>query len=127
MGPDSRLNMTNSMSDKEVSELNIDLLDAFRKNFNFITPISLKKMKPNIYQIKIKCPFCNQIITYKNCFIENRLTYGFHLICRNCHMRSVLVGPIKKIAYQHYTKTRTLRNYYIRMKKNLRKKDYEFI
>ena len=97
MSPDTRINMTDNMTDEEFNQLNTALLNLFRKHFNFITPLSLKQTKKNppTYEIKTKCPFCKKIFTYKNCFIENKITYGFHLICRNCHMRSVLVGPIK--------------------------------
>jgi len=124
MGPDSRFNMTAKMSNKEVEELSVALLDYFRRYFKFITPVYMKKMIPRsrIYEIKIKCPFCNKETVYSNCFVENKFTYGFHIICRQCNMRSVLVGPIKKIAYKNYTITRKLRNSYIHLRKQFKKK-----
>lgn len=122
MGPDIRLNMTDKMTDEEVSELNLALLNTFQKYFHFVTPKNLRRMSKNNYEFDFKCPFCKQSTHYKNCFIENKLTYGFHLICRKCHMRSALVGPVKKIAYQHYTKTRKIRDIYTKVKRIFKQK-----
>ncbi|MEK6913072.1 MAG: radical SAM protein, partial [Nanoarchaeota archaeon] len=122
MSPDTRLNMTEKMTNEEIGELNKKLLDTFRKHFKFVTPTSFHKTDKNIYEFDFKCPFCKQTTHYQNCAIETPFIYGFHLICRQCHMRSVLVGPIKKLAYQHYTKTRKLRNLYTKLKKVFKQK-----
>ena len=113
--------MTKNMTDGEIKELNIELLNLFRKYAKFVTPLSLKKMKKDVYEIKFKCPFCKQITNYKNCFLKNKFTYGFHIICRKCHMRSVLVGPIKKLAYKHYAKTRFIKDYGVSLMKRFKK------
>ena len=122
MSPDAIVNMTNGMSDEEINELNKERLDTFRKYFHFVIPTSLHQTKKNIYEFDFKCPFCKEIVHYKNCFIKNKFTYGFHLICRNCHMRSAVVSPMQKFAYKHYTKTRKMRDIYIQIKKSLNKK-----
>lgn len=124
MSPDNRINMTEKMSDEEIHKLSMEILRLFRKYFKFVTPKNLKVLskKDKTYEFDFNCPYCKKTIHYKNCFLENKFTYGFHIICRNCHMRSVLVGPIKKIAYKHYTKTRAIRNYYVYIKKQLMKR-----
>jgi len=64
--------------------------------------------------------FSKNIITYGNCFIENKYTYGFHLICRNCFYRSVIVGPVKKLAYKYYPWTRKIRDNMVSIRKRVK-------
>ncbi|MCX6746790.1 MAG: radical SAM protein [Candidatus Pacearchaeota archaeon] len=121
MGSDSRINMTEKMSDKEIQELSDSLLVLFSRYAKFVKPISMKKMKKNVYAFEIKCPYCYKKLLYKNCFIPNKFTYGFHLTCRNCHMRFVLVSAIQKIAYRFYSGTRKIRNRYVSIKTKIRR------
>jgi len=122
MSPDNRINMTEKMTDEEIRNLATELLEAFRKYARFVTPLSIKcidKTKKS-YTLKIKCPYCKNIITYGNCFIENKYTYGFHLICRNCFYRSVIVGPVKKLAYKYYPWTRKIRDNMVSIRKRVK-------
>lgn len=119
---DNWFNMTDKMDDEEVEKLKKDILDYMAKYQKFVKPIKIKKMKKDIYESTIKCPHCNQIITYKNCFLKNRFTYGFNLVCRNCHLRFFVVSAVQKFAYKHYSKIRNLRDYQKRIINNLRKK-----
>ena len=119
---DHWFNMTDNMTDKEIQELRREILDSTSKYSKFVNPLSMKKMKKNIYQFIVKCPYCGQITIYKNCFVKNRFTYGFNLICRGCHMRFFVVSTIQKLAYQHYPKVRALRDYEKRIIKYFSKK-----
>jgi radical SAM superfamily enzyme YgiQ (UPF0313 family) len=121
MGSDARINMTEHMTDKEIKELNETLLLFFSKYAKFVRPLSLKKTSKKIYSLRVKCPYCKKETAYQNCFIQNRFTYGFHLLCRECHMRFVVVSLPQKLAYQYYTKTRKIRDYYVKIKKKFKK------
>ncbi|MCX6746789.1 MAG: radical SAM protein [Candidatus Pacearchaeota archaeon] len=119
MSPDARINMTKEMSDKEIHDLGDEILILFSKYAKFVRPISMKKTNSNIYAFKVKCPYCHEEIVYKNYFIPNPFMYGFHLVCRNCHMQFVLVGAIQRIAYRFYSKTRSIRDKYVSIKLKL--------
>lgn len=121
MGSDARINMTDSMTDEELKELDTALLILFSKHAKFVRPKYLKKTSKNIYSLSVKCPYCNQEVKYNNCFISNPLTYGLHLICRNCRMRFVLVSNIQRLAYRYYSKTRKLRDKLFRIKNKFKK------
>ena len=121
MSPDSRINMTEKMSDREIRELNNVLLVLFNKYAKFVRPVFMKKMSANVYMFKIKCPYCHAEAVYKNCFVPNPFMYGFHLICRNCHMRFVLVSAVQRIAYRFYSRTRSMRNRYVLIKTKLKR------
>ncbi|MDD5012057.1 MAG: radical SAM protein [Candidatus Nanoarchaeia archaeon] len=119
---DHWFNMTDNMTDGEVEKLKRDILDSMAKYQKFVQPITMKKTKKEIYDFTIKCPHCNELITYKNCFVKNRFTYGFNLVCRNCHMRFFVVSAMQKFAYQHYSKIRGLRDYQKKFIENFNKK-----
>ncbi len=111
ISPDHWYNMTDKMTDEEVKELRKEILNAMSKYSKFIKPLAVKKMKKNIYEFTVKCPYCKKIMTYKNCFIKNKFTYGFNLVCRDCRMRFFVVSPLQKLAYKNYSKVRALRDY----------------
>lgn len=103
------LNMAEKMTDEEFRQLKKDVFDAESKGRMRVRPISIKKMDRNNYSLKVRCPYCKETVEYNNCFIKSRLTYGFNIICRNCHMRFFVVSFIQKIAYSHYSKIRDIR------------------
>jgi radical SAM superfamily enzyme YgiQ (UPF0313 family) len=121
MGSDARINMTDDMSDEEIRELDKALLILFSKYAKFVRPQYIKKTSKNIYSLKIKCPFCKENIIYNNCVISNPFTYGFHLICRNCRMRFMIVSAIQRLAYRYYTKTRKIRDRLFRLRSRFKK------
>ena len=104
------LNMTNKMSDKDIKQLKKEMIISFSKYVKFVVPKSIKRMQKNIYSMDVKCPFCNQIIKYKNCYINNKWNYGFKMTCRNCHMRSYIVSFLRKVAYRYYPQIRAIRD-----------------
>ena len=115
-------NLTNTMTNQEVSELKTKVLDMVSKYTKFIRPRRLKKMKNGNYEVEIKCPFCKEIINYKNCQIQNRFSYGFSLICRKCSLRSFIVSPLQKFAYANYSWVRTFRDLELKILGFLKKK-----
>jgi len=114
-------NMTNEMTDEEIKQLKKDILDAESKYFKFVRPISMKKIDKNVYTIKVKCPFCGEIMDYGNCFIKNKLTFGFTMNCRKCPYNFHLVGSIRKMYYKHYSKLIHLKEYKEKILKSFKK------
>lgn len=115
-------NMTKKMTDDEFRELKRNVLEAEGKYREHVRPISLEKVKENIYSIDVKCPYCSQNIRYKKCLINNRLTYGFNLICRNCHMRFFVVSFMQQLAYAHYANIKDIRVFQKNLFKRIKKK-----
>jgi len=118
------LNMTNSMSNKEILKLKEDILEARRKYIPYIISKKNKKTKkPNFYDVQVRCPYCKTSLKYKNCFIENPLHYNMHVSCRNCKMRFFTVSRLYKIGIDYYEKLEFLRKNYLSLKDNLLKKN----
>lgn len=115
-------NMTDKMTDKEVSKLKQTLLENVSKYTKFTEPLKIKKMRNGKYDFLVKCPFCNQTTSYKNCAINNKFTYGFNLICRKCSMRFFVISKIQKIAYANYSRVRALRDFEHFLLRIIRKK-----
>jgi radical SAM superfamily enzyme YgiQ (UPF0313 family) len=124
MGPNNVVNMTESMSDKDIKKLSKKLLKEFSRNVKFISPISVKIENKNkkTYSLKVKCPFCKNIINYGNCFIPNKFTYGFNLICRECAYRFFVVSILQKLAYKYYYITRLFRDFQLKITSFIKKK-----
>ncbi|MFH1358703.1 MAG: radical SAM protein [archaeon] len=115
------LNMTNNMSDKDFKKLADEVVGATGNYCKIIKPLSVVKKGYQTYDVKVKCPFCKEKINYKNCSIENPLSYSFNLVCRNCHMRFFVANFLRRLAYQHHSKIRVLRSYQIRALNYLKK------
>jgi len=116
-------NMTDKMSDEEIIKLKNDILDAKAKYYNYIYPISMKKMENGRFEFKVKCPFCNKIDVYKNCEVLNRYFYDYSLVCRDCHMMFRAVSFMRKIANKYQPQLRTLRDYQLKITKSLKKRN----
>lgn len=116
------LNMTDSMSDREIKELRKEILDAQSRFVRFLIPKSIKKTGANIYQLKVNCPFCKNENTYNNFFIENKSSFGIFVICKHCHMRFFMVSYLQKIAYRFYPQVRAIRDLYLAGRKYIKKK-----
>lgn len=115
------LNMTDNMTDEEIIKLKNEILEL-RKDYAYSIPSKIKKFKRNVYDINVKCPFCKEIITYKNCYIENRLRYTFFVVCRKCPHRFFIFSPLKKIQVDNYTKIQVINKSYIRLRDKILKK-----
>jgi len=112
MDPHNCINMTENMTNEEIRQLRKDMLEEYSKHIKFVRPISMKKTNKEKYIVTVKCPFCQETITYKNCWIPKRFTYGFMMTCRECHYRFFIVSLAQKFAYKHYSKIRSLRTFY---------------
>jgi len=115
------LNMTDKMTDKEITELKEEILDSMSKYTRFVRSLDIKRTGNKIYSVKAKCPFCGEISEYGNCLIPNRWAYGFNITCRHCAMRFFVVSFIQKLAYANYSKVRILRDLYLRLKRKILK------
>lgn len=115
MDPQNSINMTDNISNKDFKRLRKKVLSAYSKYNKFVTPTSMIKTGYDIYELKIKCPFCKHHNTYKNFWAKNKNSFGFNTTCRNCYKCFFAVSLAQKIAYKHYPKIRTIRNYYRRI------------
>ena len=111
--------MTKNFSDKEFKDLVEKTIILSGANYYFSKILSIKKIKPNpqTCSITIKCPFCNEVLTYKNCQITNRWMFRLGGNCRNCRRFFLTAGPIQRIAYKNYPLARAFWNYYSRLKR----------
>ena len=111
-----RFNMTDSMTDEEIKELRDEIMRLTSNQERGINPIKMKKVKENIYSFDIKCPFCKTRITYGNCYIKDRFSYGFGLRCRNCNYSFFIHSKLRKIFYNHYYQLKFLRDFQLKIK-----------
>jgi anaerobic magnesium-protoporphyrin IX monomethyl ester cyclase len=99
---DNYFNVTSQMSDAEICSLRQDVLRARSRHMPAKIPMRICKdgTRENVFEVKIRCPFCQRIITYKNCLIEHRYTFGFDLTCRHCYMRYRVTSLIHYIGFK---------------------------
>lgn len=116
------LNMTDKMTDKEIMELKNEILNSQSKYTDYVVPKKINKMSKNIYQMDVKCPFCNKEMTYKNFLLNNRFSFGIFIICRNCHMRYFIVSRLHRIAYEYYPYARIIRDMQLNFLNYIKKK-----
>jgi len=118
-------NMTDKMTDKEIEKLRKEMLKAAIKYTKIVVPLSIKNMRDNRYEVKVKCPFCKKKTTYKNFCIENkRYFYEKLIVCRNCNMRFGISSSIRKIIHNPvlYPAFQPLLRKYVRLRNDLLKK-----
>jgi len=94
-------NMTNGMSDEEINQLKNTITVLHFKHRYFTSPILMKETWEDIYEFKVKCPFCENVLDYKNLFVENKWTYSLPLVCRSCHLTFYVVSFIRKMVYRY--------------------------
>lgn len=104
-------NMSENLSLKEFEQLKKEILMNASKYYKQSTPISIKKQSKDVYEFKVKCPFCKKIIVYKNCLIQNKSLYDFSLTCRECNLHFFVLSPIMRIIYKNYSAYSFLNNY----------------
>ncbi len=115
-------NMTDNMSDKEILDLKNEILKMKRKYYIYVKPIKIKKTGKNLYEIEVKCPFCNNIINYKNWLIENPNYYTIFAICRHCPYRFYIVSPFKMFQINHFKELEFFRKNYVLIRDKILKK-----
>ncbi|MDO8517089.1 MAG: radical SAM protein [Nanoarchaeota archaeon] len=110
------LKMSDKITDKEFKQLIGEVNYATSKYYQFTKPNYIKEMdRKNYYEVEVKCPFCNEVIKYKNCFITNKFSYSFNMVCRNCHMRFFITSGLRKLAFRYNSKIKFLRNFQVNM------------
>jgi radical SAM superfamily enzyme YgiQ (UPF0313 family) len=119
---DLNYNMTDNMTDEELKKFDKDRLAAVAKYKKYIMPVSIKRIDDDIYEVNAKCPFCNEIITYKHCHIKNKFSYSFLVMCRKCGMRFYIANSLRKFVYEHYDKFKKLRNLQLKTMAFIRKR-----
>jgi len=122
IGTDSLINMTNNMSNEEMEVLRKKVFELSSKYRIYIQPLSIHKIKFNTYLIKIKCPFCQEIVEYENMPIFNKYNYGLYVLCQKCHMRLTIVSLFQKMVYNNYSKLDKFVSFYLSIRKKLKTK-----
>jgi len=104
------MNMTNQMTDKEFNQLKKDILGALAKYRKIVKPLVLKKTGNKRYELKVKCPYCGQIVEYKNFLIENRLSYILYVMCKNCSKKFHIGGNVMLFLHKNYDKLKKFKD-----------------
>ncbi|MDI6773845.1 MAG: radical SAM protein [Verrucomicrobiota bacterium] len=96
----NHFNMTDAMTDREIQRLYSTLLELTSRHMPFVRPRRLARSARGQggYEMTVDCPFCRKENQYGNTGIQNRLTYGFYVVCRSCAMRMVVVGSLQSLA-----------------------------
>jgi len=110
MASDIWLNMTNNMTDKEISELKKKISKLRAKKCKYVIPIkTIKENKSKHYLFQIKCPFCGEKFIYKNCYARNIWHYSVDIYCRKCHMNFSICSRLFKFGMDYYNELYFLR------------------
>lgn len=116
------LNMTDSMTDQQILDLKKEILDSRWKYCEYVVPIKKKKTDNGRYDLTVKCPFCNEIVNYKNTALRNSFHYSLWFLCRNCYMRFYLSSRLYRFEAKHYQKLDFFRKKYLYIRDNILKK-----
>ena len=96
------INMTDGMTDSEFEKLKLDIFEAELKFRMDVIPISLKKIKDTgAYDIRVKCPHCNENVEYGNYKIRHKSFFNIMMYCKQCRRRFFLSSRL----YQYVTKS----------------------
>lgn len=106
-------NMTSGMNDEEFEQLKKEVYDLTRTNIPYKVPFRIKKEKDSRYELSVRCPFCNEQIIFRNCFIRNKNFFSAYLICKNCKMKYNVCSRLYKFTIDHYLKLDFLRRNYL--------------
>ncbi|MBS3083209.1 cobalamin-dependent protein [Candidatus Pacearchaeota archaeon] len=87
-------NMTDEMTNEEISDLFKEVRRLRNKYMRHSVPMSVEKEREERYKIKLKCPYCCELLVYKNFYLQKRLLYRSHITCRKCHMRFYVLSPL---------------------------------
>lgn len=122
------INMSNTMTDKEFSKLEIDMYEAQMKYRKYVEPFSVIKSN-DMNEIHVKCPYCNKISVYKNYVIESKYhykrdVYKKDVCCRNCRKRFCIISLFSKIEIIMFKLIGAKNTYFVR---NLLKKVRSFV
>lgn len=116
------INMTDNMTDEEFEELKKEVYSLSCNDENYKTPFKSKRVGNKVYDIYVKCPFCNKVNAYKNNFFKRRFYYRLHNHCRECGMRFNTVSKLYKFTMDHYLELDSLRRNYLKISESILKK-----
>lgn len=87
------INMTDNMTDKELSKLKVDIYAAEMKYQKYVEPL-LAIQNSDKNEIHVECPYCNKVSMYRNYVLTMNKTKG--ICCRNCRNRFHIISPAFK-------------------------------
>jgi len=116
------MNMTNKMTDEEFNEL----IDAVWRNSikysGYVRPLKAKKTGKDTRDFTVRCPFCKEVIEYKNCLVTKPFLYSHQVACKKCRMRFFFASRLYTLTIKYYRQFDFLRKNYLMIRENLLKK-----
>ncbi len=103
-------NMTEGMTDKEYAQMKKEVFDTISR-YRIYAKYKRKKIIGNVYDLTVKCPFCQNIIVYKNVLIEENFLYSFPFNCRNCNQRFFVESMLRKFVHKYYSQLKAVKEY----------------
>ncbi len=103
------MNMTDKMTNEEFNQLKEDISKALTKYRKIVKPIYLRKIKDKRYELKVKCPYCNQEVEYGNFLIDNKMFYILYVMCKNCSKKFHIGSKLMIFVYKNYDKTKKIK------------------
>ncbi len=107
---DFAMNMTYKMTSEEFNQLKEEVNEALANGRKIVKPLSLKRTKGKRYDLKVKCPYCGQIIEYKNFVIGNRVYYILYVMCKNCSKKFHIGGSLMIFLHKNYDKLKKFKS-----------------
>ncbi|VVB83554.1 Ribosomal protein S12 methylthiotransferase RimO [uncultured archaeon] len=106
-------NMTLNMEDRDFEELKKEIYHLTKTDIPYKVPFKIKHVGKEKYELSLKCHFCKEKITLKNCIIKNKGYFSSFLICRNCQMKYNVCSKLYKFTMDHYLKLDFFRKNYL--------------
>jgi len=86
------INMTDTMTKAQFQALRRRLIRSQMRYYRFVRPTSLRRTQGNLYEVALRCPFCEREILYRNFLIPHRLNYSIWMNCTFCNRRFNLLS-----------------------------------
>ncbi len=93
------LNMSETMTEKELEKLKIDIYEAELKYKIYAVPNSVEQHKDGTGNFNVRCPHCREIIDYKNYPLATKLYFYYMAYCRSCRRRFFIVSSMYKTVF----------------------------
>lgn len=116
-------NMTEKMSDEEMSQLKKEIFKLRREYCKYIVPKKITfERKPDVYTLVTQCPFCKEKVSYKNFRIRNFLIYTAIAYCRKCHRGFKICSRFYKFTMDYYNELEFFRRNFLLVRDSILKK-----
>lgn len=116
------INMTDNMTNEEFNQLIDSVWENSIKYSGYIRPIEFKRSGKDRMDFKVRCPFCKEVIEYKNCLVKNPIYYSQQVACKKCMMRFFFASRLYTLTTKYYRQFDFLRKNYLSIKESLLKK-----